>query len=73
MPQTIDEIRRQGLDALCKRLGRAGMIRFLQEFSSGEGDYAKERHAWVDALSMEDLQRLSRRHRETKPRRRRKS
>jgi len=57
MTQTLDEIRRQGLAALRQRLGRAGMIRFLQQFGQGSGDYAKERHAWVDRTSMNDLRK----------------
>jgi hypothetical protein len=55
MTQTLDEIRREGLEALRQRLGRAGMMRFMQQFSTGAGDYAKERHAWVDRTSMNDL------------------
>jgi len=60
MAQTLEEIRRNGLDALRKRLGKAGMIRFLQQFEKGEGDYARERHAWVDRISLEDLRSLAR-------------
>lgn len=55
MPQTLEQIRREGLEALRERLGRVGMIRFLQQFETGSGDYAKERHAWVDATTMDDL------------------
>lgn len=57
--QTLDEIRREGLEALRERLGRAGMIRFLSQFSNGSGDYAKERHEWVDATSFDDIRKLS--------------
>ena len=53
MHRTLDDIRRDGLDALRKRLGRAGMIRFLQQFETGAGDYATERHAWVDATPLD--------------------
>ena len=49
MHRTLNDIRRDGLEALQKRLGRAGMIRFLQQFETGAGDYAVDRHAWVDA------------------------
>ena len=55
MRLTPDEIQRRGLEALREKLGRAGMIRFLQQFESGSGDYARERHAWVDRTSLEDL------------------
>jgi hypothetical protein len=64
---TPDEIQRRGLEALRERLGRAGMIRFLQQFESGSGDYARERHAWVDRVSLEDMRALA----GTKPAKRR--
>jgi len=59
MGLTLDEIYRQGLQALRDRLGRAGTIRFLQQFERGSGDYARERHAWVDRTSLEDLRALA--------------
>jgi hypothetical protein len=55
MAQTLEEIRQKGLLALRKELGRYGMIRFLQQFDAGSGDYAKDRHAWVDNTSLEQL------------------
>ncbi len=54
-----DEIYRRGLEALRERLGRAGMVRFLQQFETGHGDYARARHAWVDRLSLDDLRQLA--------------
>jgi len=66
MRQTLDQIRREGLIALRERLGRAGMVRFLQQFEVGAGDYATERHEWVDQTSLADLKRQA-----GKPRRRR--
>jgi hypothetical protein len=55
MKLTPDQIRRKGLAALRRDLGKAGMIRFLQQFSSGSGDYAHERHDWVDRTSLDDI------------------
>lgn len=55
MKLTLDQIRRKGLAALRRELGRAGMIRFLQQFETGSGDYAHERHAWVDQTSLEEI------------------
>ena len=40
---TMREIRAVGLAALAQSLGVTGMIRFLQQYDSGEGDYTKER------------------------------
>lgn len=59
MQRTLDEVRREGFEALRERLGRADMIRFLQQFETGLGDYAKERHEWVDRTSLEDIERLA--------------
>ena len=59
MPRTLEEIRKVGLEALRQRLGRAGMIRFLQQYEIGSGDYASERRAWVDRLSLDDLRALA--------------
>ena len=55
MTLTLDEIRRKGLAALRRVLGPAGMIRFLQQFETGSGDYARERHAWVDETTLDDI------------------
>lgn len=57
MHRTLDEIRREDLEALKQRLGRAGMIRFLQQFEAGAGDYAADRHDWVDRTSLADLKK----------------
>lgn len=71
MHETPDQIRRKGLVALRRDLGRAGMIRFLQQFETGQGDYAKERHAWVDATSLDEIHRIVGNDRKKSPRRRR--
>jgi len=58
MHKPLDQIRREGLEALRERLGKAGMIRFMQQFETGKGDYAKERHEWVDATSLDEIKHL---------------
>jgi len=60
MRLTQDEIYRQGLQALRDRRGRAGMICFLQHFELGHGNYARQRHKWVDRLTLDDVRQLSR-------------
>jgi hypothetical protein len=57
--RTLDEVRQQGLEAHRQRLGRADMIRFLQQFETGRGDYAQERSAWVDQLSLDEIESLA--------------
>jgi hypothetical protein len=59
--QTLEQIRREGLEALRERLGRAGMIRFLGQFENGDGDYAKDRQDWVDRTTLAEIQVSARR------------
>lgn len=52
MTMTLDEIRQQGVEALARDLGPVGMVRFLQQYETGTGDYSTERHQWLpDDLS----------------------
>ncbi len=52
---TTEQIRNHGLEALRRELGVVGMVRFLQQFSNGEGDYSVDRHQWLDNLSREEV------------------
>ena len=70
MPLTLEEVRRQGLEALRDRLGRAGMIRFLQQFETGRGDYSQSRWEWVDQTSLEDIRASRQSRARKKPRKR---
>jgi hypothetical protein len=40
---TMEELRRAGREALAPELGPVGMVRFLQQFETGSGDYTAER------------------------------
>ena len=51
----LREIRQQGYKALIDALGVAGTLRFLQQLGVGYGDYTKERHQWLDQLTMDDF------------------
>ncbi len=53
--QTLHQIRIAGLHALHKALGFVGMVRFLQQYETGSGDYSKDRHAWLDHWTLEDI------------------
>jgi len=41
--------------ALIDTLGIAGTLKFLQQLEVGDGDYTKERHQWLDQLTIEDF------------------
>jgi hypothetical protein len=61
---TLDQIRRAGLEALGRALGPAGMVRFLQQFETGRGDYSKERHRLLDKTGVKTIARRIRRRRD---------
>ena len=52
---TLEQIRQTGLEALARELGPVGMIRFLQQFEVGHGDYSIERHEWLSENDVEAL------------------
>jgi hypothetical protein len=45
--KTLQEIHDEGIDALCKALGPVDMIRFIQMYDQGKGDYTRERKQWL--------------------------
>jgi hypothetical protein len=52
----LNEIRQVGLEALLERLGPVGMIRFLQQYETGYGNYTAERDTWLTEI--DDLDKL---------------
>lgn len=57
---TPQQIRTAGLAALSRELGLVGMIRFMQQFEMGQGDYSKDRHQWLDQYTVDDIAKLVR-------------
>jgi hypothetical protein len=55
---TPQQIRVAGMAALSRELGVVGMIRFMQQFEMGQGDYSKDRHQWLDQYSVADIANL---------------
>jgi len=52
---TPQQIREAGMEALSRELGVVGMIRFMQQFELGKGDYSQDRHEWLDRYSVDDI------------------
>jgi hypothetical protein len=50
----ISEISRRATHILFNEMGVVDTIRFLNQFSIGQGDYTKEREKWLDDISMDD-------------------
>ena len=49
--RTLDDIRHVGIAALEQALGPVDMIRFIQQFGAGAGDYTKKRQAIQAAVA----------------------
>ena len=51
----LENIRVEGLKALKERLGAVGMIKFIQMYSNGQGDYTKDREEYLKDVTIEDF------------------
>ena len=51
----LEQVRLVGLKALARDLGSVGMVRFLQQFEVGHGDYTAERHTWLGKRTVREL------------------
>ena len=58
--RTLNEIRKRGIEALAKALGPIGMVRFIQSFDLGKGDYTKERFQWLEQHMDEIIDEIER-------------
>ena len=52
---TAIELQRKGFKALVDALGTVDAMRFIHQYDSGSGDYTKERHQWLDQLTIDDF------------------
>ena len=50
----ISEISRRATRILFKEMGVVDTIRFLNQFSIGQGDYTKEREKWLSDITMDE-------------------
>ncbi|MCC6499701.1 MAG: hypothetical protein IT313_05475 [Anaerolineales bacterium] len=62
---SLEQIRVAGMEALARELGIVGMIRFMQQFETGHGDYSKDRHQWLDGQDLDSIVKRIREKRQT--------
>ena len=48
----LNELKQRGLSALQQKLSYVRMVRSIQQFDVGSGDYTKDRHQWQDELTV---------------------
>ena len=56
--RTLKQINELAFGLLCERLGPADTLRFFGQYEQGRGDYARDRHQWLDRLSKDDVKQL---------------
>ena len=59
---TDEQFERHTLNLLQKELGPYGMARFLRTYRSGSGDYTRDRHKWLDGVTIEEILKESQSH-----------
>ncbi|MDP8982893.1 MAG: hypothetical protein M3O35_20140 [Acidobacteriota bacterium] len=50
-----EQFERYAFDVLRRELGIDGLARFLRLYRSGNGDYTRERHKWLQGLRVEEI------------------
>ena len=51
----LSEITRYAIDLLSKEMGIVDTVRFLNQFTTGYGDYTKEREALFKDLTLDEI------------------
>jgi hypothetical protein len=52
------QVQQTGLAILSRELGPAGLVRFLQQFELGSGDYTAEREQWLGDMDVDAIIQL---------------
>jgi hypothetical protein len=60
----LSELNQHATAILVREMGLVDTLRFLSQFSTGSGDYTKERGQWLDELSLEQITSEESAHRE---------
>lgn len=51
----LSEITRHAIDLLSKEMGIVDTVRFLNQFTTGYGDYTEEREALFEDLTLDEI------------------
>jgi hypothetical protein len=54
-PKPLVEVTRQAVEVLARELGAADAARFINQFSTGHGDYTAEREALFGQKTLEEI------------------
>ncbi|MCZ6803501.1 MAG: hypothetical protein O7D86_06110 [Proteobacteria bacterium] len=54
-PRPLSQISQDATQILYKELGVIETIRFINQFTTGIGDYTKDRHSWLGDKPVKDI------------------
>lgn len=63
-PKPLSEVTQQAIDVLCKEIGIVNTVRFLNQFTTGYGDYTEERETLQKDITLEEIVETARKLRE---------
>lgn len=63
-PKPLSELTQQAIDILFKEIGIVNTVRFLNQFTTGYGDYTEERESLLKDLTLEEIVEAARKVRE---------
>jgi hypothetical protein len=52
---TDEQFGKFALDILTREMGLYGLARFLRVYRAGSGDYTRDRHQWLDGVTVEEI------------------
>ena len=52
---TDEDFERHALSVLQRELGLDGLARFLRVYRAGTGNYTRDRHRWLDGVTVEEI------------------
>jgi hypothetical protein len=50
-----EEFERHALAVLKRELGVDGLARFLRVYRAGSGDYTRDRHRWLEGVTIQEI------------------
>lgn len=56
---TTMQLMDKAYEILLKELGPVDFVRVVQQFTGGSGDYTRERHLWLDRVTLEQFREIA--------------
>lgn len=54
-PRTLSEVNHQAIRLLAEHIGVVDTFRFVNQFTTGHGNYTEDRHALFDHLTLDEI------------------